>query len=207
MERSRKYHPMKNMIIANMALKWGIDNDISSTIITGNYTVGDLNPASFYINGDDISEMWDVYDSIVQKAIPNYYTMLGLHDSSEAIKELSNDVELLKLCQSCLGAQRFRQWNHDNNEKKYGIKLFPNRCGSCWKCCAEYIYLTDHDLMEYNEDYYIHCLDVIRKADKRENGESFVDIQYMWNGFFFYDIQESKYKDIMNYGRHRKCSQ
>ena len=201
-------HPMKNMILANMAIEWGIKNNIGYKILCGNYILGDLNPSSFYINGDDISTMWDAYDKIVRKAIPDYYTLMGLRNPKETMTVLSKDMKLLGLCQSCLGAQRFRQWNHDNNEKKYGIKLLDNRCGSCWKCCVEYIYLADHDLLEYDEPYYIHCLDVIKKADKRENGESFVDAEYMWTGYFQYDIQKSKYKDIMNYGRHnKKCSQ
>ena len=201
-------HPMKNMIIANMALAWSIEHNYGINIVAGNYVSGDLNDSSFYINGDDMPEMWQAYDKIVRKAIVGYTTLLGLYDSQETMEILSEDMKLLNLCQSCLGAHRFRKCNHDNNEKKYDIKLLDNRCGSCWKCCSEYIYLADHDKLEYNEAYYIHCLDVLKRADYRENGVKFTDIESLWYGYLFYDIKDSKYKDIQSYGRHKKkCSQ
>lgn len=196
-------HPMKNMILAVSAIQWGIMNGIGTKIVAGNYAIGTLNEPSFYINGDDMPEMWYAFDEIVRRAIDGYGTYIGLQDSEETMDILSKDTELIKLCQSCIGAHRFKKYNHDLNEKKYGVKLFPDRCGSCWKCCEEYIYLADHNLTEYNEPYYIHCLDVLRKADERENGHSFTNIEDLWYGYFSYSIIKSKYKYILKYGRHK----
>ena len=100
-------HPMKNMILAINALEWGIKNNIGVQIAAGNYTEGSLNKPSFYINGDDMPKMWDVFDDIMNLAIDGYGTILGLTDSDETMEILSDDMQLLNLCQSCLGAQRF----------------------------------------------------------------------------------------------------
>ena len=201
-------HPMKNMIIVNNALEFGIKNNIGTTIAVGNYYTGDINPSSFYICGDDYPETWSVYENIVQRIIPDFVVYSELESLDETMEIMSEDIELLELCQSCLGAHRFKQHNHDLNEKKYGIKLLKNRCGSCWKCCVEYIYLADHEKLEYNEDYYVHCLDVLKRTNKKENGNKFTDIESLWYEYLFYDIENSKYKNIHSYGRHKKrCSQ
>ena len=67
--------------------------------------------------------------------------------------------------------------------------------------------MADHDVLEYNEAYYKHCLDILKKTDKKENGIPFNDIETLWEGYFLYDIKESKYKNIMNYGKRGKKKQ
>ena len=194
-------HPMKNMIIANGALQWAVHNNLGYNIAVGNYLTGGLNSSMFYICGDDSPQLWDAYELILRKAIPDFRVSIVLKNHGDTLDILSSDIKLFELCQSCIGAQRFRKWNHDNNEKKYGIKLLKHRCGSCWKCCVEYIYLADHDKVEYNEPYYIHCLDVLKKSDLRENGVIFSTVENLWDGYFQYDISKSKYKNILKYGR------
>jgi len=62
----------------------------------------------------------------------------------ETLKIISKDLKLLNLVQSCLSPYRFLNNLHQINENKYNIKLFNHRCGSCWKCCVEYIFLADN---------------------------------------------------------------
>lgn len=186
-------HPMKNMIIANNAIRYGITNNIGIQIATGNFLDGEIAHGIFYTSGDDMPEVWDVYEHIMQKIIPQFHMTFMLADTNETLEILMKDKQLLELTQSCVGAQRFRQWNHDNNEKKYGVKLLKNRCGSCWKCALEYIYLADHDKQEYNEGYYRHCLDVLKKSAKRDFEEDFTTWKNLWESYFLYDISQSKY--------------
>lgn len=186
-------HPMKNMIIVNGALQFGIQNNLGIQVMTGNFLDGELNKYNFSVCGGDLPEFWDVYDELIQTIIPDFYIQMALSDLDETLEILSEDMKLLEMCQSCIGAQRFRKWNHDNNEKKYGIKLLKNRCGSCWKCAIEYIYLADHDKTEYNPNYYKHCLMVLKKIAKREHGAEFTQWEDLWYSYFSYDIKESKY--------------
>lgn len=185
-------HPMKNMIIANSAIYYGIKNNIGTNIAFGSYDGVGICYENFYTTGDDSAEMWAAYEDIVRKAIPKFKVHLGLHDVQSTYRWLESDKTLLALCRSCIGAHRFRQYNHDNNEKKFGIKLLPNRCGSCWKCATEYIYMADHDVLEFNEDYYEHCIKVLHKWLEKEGAYSYEYDSNFWQGFFKYDAQMSK---------------
>lgn len=193
-------HPMKNMIIASGALQYGIKNNIGTTIAFGNYYDSYLVDTPFYIAGDDCVDMWEPYEEIIQRIIPNFQIEMALQNFNDTLEILEKDKKLLGLCKSCLGAYRFREYNHKKNEEKYKIKLLPHRCGSCWKCAAEYIYMTDHNVLEYSEEYYKHCLDILRKTNKKENDTDFTTVRNLWADYFAYDMKESKYKEISTYG-------
>lgn len=188
-------HPLKNIIIVNGAIQWAVRNNRDVNIAVGNYTdpnIMTLNGNPFYICGDDCVEMWSAYHQSLQNVMPEFKVNFCLESIQDTFKYLIQDMQLLELTQSCIGPQRFRQWTHEKNESKYNIKLLKNRCGSCWKCCYEYIWLTDHDLQEYNKEYYRHCLDVLVKMDDRENGILFTGWEDFWHGWF---THKSKYFD------------
>ena len=126
----------------------------------------------------------------MQSIIPGFKVNLCLENIQSTYEILTTDMKLFESAQSCLGPHRFRQWTHDKNESKYNIKLLKNRCGSCWKCAYEYIWLADHDLQEYNRDYYKHCIDVLVKESKREYNIKFKDSGDFWQSWF---THESKY--------------
>lgn len=193
-------HPMKNMLIATRALNWGIKNNITTQLACGNYKTGHLEKASFFISSGDTVEMWDLYNYIIQTIIPNFEMKIDLTNSTETLNILSKDFKLFGLAQSCMGAYRFREWNKKRIEDKYNIKLLPNRCGSCWKDAVEYIYLVDNsDEYEYNEEYYKYCLNILKKNAKNEHNVVFNSIIELWESYFSYNIENSKYKDILNY--------
>ena len=64
-------HPMKNMIIANGALQYGIRAGIGTNIAFGNYTTSSLDYDNFEFCGGDDKEMWDIYNSIISTVIPS----------------------------------------------------------------------------------------------------------------------------------------
>ena len=197
-------HPMKNMIIANHMLQWGIQNNIGTNITFGNYMSSVLEFTAFYYSGDDCMDMWEEYERIIGKIIPGFQMTFDLAYKEDALEEVATDVKLLGMCKSCLGANRFRAYNHRCVEEKYGIKLLPDRCGVCWKCAVEYIYMTDHDVLEYNESYYKKCVDVLKKADLHENERPFENIKMLWEDYFSYDMKQSKWADIVNYGKRKR---
>ena len=186
-------HPMKNMIIANGALHYGIANNIGIKLAPGTYQTSYLDDNPFYYSGDDCVEMWVEYEYILQKIIPKFKIYLGLENVKSTINLLSKDLKLMELCLSCVGAQRFRAWNKQRIESKYNIKLLENRCGTCWKCCLEYIYLCDMCQREYNKDYYKHCLNVLKKTHVEENKREFTTWEDLWDDFLFYPIKRSTF--------------
>lgn len=58
-------HPMKNMVIANGALLYGIENGIGTKIAFGNYTTSSLEDDNFEYCGGDCYELWDCYNQII----------------------------------------------------------------------------------------------------------------------------------------------
>lgn len=197
-------HPLKNIIIVNNMLQWGIKNHVGTRVAVGNYLNSFLDGCAFYYAGDDCMDMYEAYEDIMRKIIPNFVVMVELENSNDTLETLSHDKKLLSMCQSCIGAHRFREYNRKHTQEKYGIELMPNRCGVCWKCAVEYIYMVDHDVLQYNEGYYKHCIDVIKKANKKENGLDFTTIEDLWKVHFHYDISESKWTGIRDYGKRKR---
>lgn len=196
-------HPLKNIIIANNMLQWGIRNGVGTHIVFGNYFESYLDCTAFYYSGDDCIDMWEAYEEVMDKLIPDFKVGIELDNPNDTLETISEDKTLLSLCQSCLCVQRFREYNRKRIMKKYEIDLMPNRCGSCWKDAVEYIYMTDNDVLQYNESYYKHCLDVLKKANKHENKIEFTTIEDLWKIYFSYDIHKSKYLGILNYGKRK----
>ena len=110
----------------------------------------------------------------------------------DTIDLLVDCPNVLKYTQSCIGAYRYREYLRTNNIKKFGIELTEHRCGSCWKCCLEYCIFCDYDIYEYNEQYYKHCLQILRNTLKKENNIK-CKFEDVWNYYFFYDKSKSKY--------------
>ena len=81
---------------------------------------------------------------------------------------IGNYKELWNEFQSCITPYRYRQHLKEHNEEKYNIKLFNNRCGSCWKCCMEYIVWCDLELVDYNKEFYQHCLEILSSKISEE---------------------------------------
>ena len=159
-------HPMKNMIVANHAIQWGIDNDFTTNICFGNFTTSSLYSDSFEICGGDCREMWEVYEGIIQQIIPKFHMHFVLSSFQDTVDIIRQNKELLPFVQSCIGPYRYREYLHTKNENRYGVKLLPHRCGSCWKCCLEYCMFEDNP----NNEFYNHCIDILSKTLKQETG-------------------------------------
>lgn len=181
-------HPMKNMIIANGALNYGIREGIGTNIAFGNYLSSSVEDDNFEFCGGDDTEMWCAYNDIIQRIIPDFMMNICLHDIGDSLEKVCYNKNVLDLSVSCICRANLRNHWHNWAEEKYHIKLPKNRCGRCYKCCLEYIWMTDHDLQEYNRDYYEYCLSNLKRNLEKEGNSDDV-----WNHYFFYDKSESKY--------------
>lgn len=185
-------HPMKNMILASMALNFGIKNDIGTKIAVGDFRNQHIQNSSFDYDVGDTRELWVCFERIVRRAVPRFKMYISLEDNEVAYNTLAERPELLENTISCVGPYRYREYLRKNHIKKYGVKLLEHRCGSCAKCAFEYIWFTDHDVFEYNEGYYKHCIEILRKTLKADLGVKVKDDKELWKYYFKYDIKLSK---------------
>ena len=190
-------HPMKNMIIANSALQWGIRNNIGIKIAFGNYYTALLKDNKFDVCAGDCRDMWTIYENIIRNIIPKFKMYIPLKNIKTTLKALKCRKDLLSLSCSCIGPYRYREYWKKLNEDKYIIKLPKNRCGNCWKCALEYIYYVDHNVWQYNKEFYKHCLETLLKNSIKEHTEIY-SIQHLWNSYLFYPMSKSKLKGVQN---------
>ena len=187
-------HPMKNMIIANMAIQYGLRNRLTTCIAFGNFSSSSLADDPFDVCGGDCREMWECYNRIIQTIIPKFEVQTPLTNFQDTICTMIQHPDILPYTQSCIGAYRYREYLKGCNEKKYGIQLPPHRCGSCWKCCLEYCVFCDNGIYEYNEQYYRHCMQVLRNTIKKETGQPCRTLEEVWDHYFFYPVIQSKFR-------------
>jgi hypothetical protein len=191
-------HPMKNMIIATMALNYGIQYNITTKIAFGNYISSSLEYDVFDRCAGDCKEMWQAYETIIQRIIPKFHIYKFLPNLGTTLNIISQYPKLLDASVSCLCRSNLRQYRWNWIYNKFGVQLPKHRCGNCYKCCTEYIYLADNDKIEYNEEYYKYCLKQLYKVAVAENIYVY-EITDLWNHFLFYKINKSKFKDILKF--------
>lgn len=191
-------HPMKNMIVADCALSYGVRNNITSHIAFGNYIESTLECDEFnWCGGDDI-EMWYAYSAIMHNVIPNFQMDLCLDSLGETLDIVCKEKDLLDSTISCLGRAGLRDYRRSWVKDKFNIDLPKHRCGSCYKCAVEYIYMADHDLQDYSPEYYKYCFNRLKINQKREIGTVLED-RLVWKRYLFYDIEKSKYLQSANH--------
>lgn len=154
-------NPVKNQLIASMALDYGIKNKISAKVCFGDFTDDNVLNSSFLEAWSDTQEMWYAHQDFVMNYVPFYEIKIPFKNYRDTLDVISSNERLLSMVQGCVLPYRFRNKTKEINEQKYNVKLLPNRCGSCWKCCVEYIFLADKGVVEYNEQFYKHCLDIL----------------------------------------------
>lgn len=192
-------HPMKNMIMVLMALTWGIKNGIGTKIAVGTFKTAHMEDVAFEVCAGDTVEMWGLFQDVIQKVLPGFQVLVPNKNFETAYRRLLKEPEYLSLTISCLTPNRFRMLFRRRTMKNYTIKLLPYRCGCCWKCATEYIWFCDHNVLEYDRDYYIHCLEVLLNTLEQETGYPIHDLSYVWGTYFFYSMKKSKaYKELKN---------
>lgn len=191
-------HPMKNYAIANGAIHYALREGFAPTLVTGNFNKSYLDLNEFEVCGGDCVEMWDAYEDIIRRIIPDFSVQLPLETNADTFKLLLEDTELLNLAVSCMSPYRFREhWKH-RTEEKYNVRLLQNRCGCCWKCCIEAMWLMDIGRMDYNEEYYKHCIEILEKTIIKETGTQARSIHDLWENYIFYPMEQSKGYDWLS---------
>lgn len=189
-------HPLKNQVIASMALAYSLENNLSSILTFGNYQKENNSLSNWGVSWTDNYDLWKQFNLYIQNFIPKAKVLIPFYEENDALSILNNNFNIVPLYQSCLSTIRHRGYLQKHNQEKYNITLFPNRCGSCYKCCIEYIYFCDHDKLDYNKDYYKHCLDILKKKYKEYTGQerTFKKLKEVYIAYFGRE-SKSKYFD------------
>ena len=189
-------HPMKNMIIANGAIHYGIREGIGTQIAFGNFNESYLEGNEFNVCAGDCMDMWYAYEKIIRSIIPNFTIMIPLNNSQESLKIIEQNRELLPITVSCMSPYRFRDYWRRRTQKKYDVALMNNRCGCCWKCCIEWMYYADRNIFEYNEKYYLHCMQILCDTLRKESKVTGT-IQQVWDEYMHYPMTKSKAWEVL----------
>lgn len=196
-------HPMKNMLIANGALSYGIREGITTNIAFGNYYTSYLADNPFDRCAGDCMDMWGVYENIIHRVLPNFKIRCNLSNMGETLDVISKYPEALESSLSCLCRHSLRPYRNEWVYKKFGVRLASNRCGSCYKCAIEYLYLADHNHIQYSDGYYKYCLDRLMNVYLDETGYQPKRVRDIWDRFIFYEPEKShlydKFDDAMVY--------
>lgn len=166
-------HCMKNQVIASLALNYGIQNNIGCSIAFGDFLDDTVETGLFNKNWSDTQEMWNEYVKYIKMFVPNFTLNITFNNYLETLDVVSDDLVLMSKIQGCMSSPRYKGKLRSINNKKYNISLLENRCGSCWKCCVEYVYLVDANKIPFNKGMYEHCIDVFKK--KWEDEKTFLD--------------------------------
>lgn len=190
-------HPMKNYVIANGALHYMIDKGYAPVLVFGNFNKSKLDMNEFEVCGGDCIEMWYAYEEIIQSVLPEFKVEIPLETNGNTFDLLSEDKELFNMSVSCMSPFRFREhWKH-RVEERHNIRLFDNRCGCCWKCIVESLWLMDFDKMALNEEFYLYGIGILAKTIYKETGVKEESIQAVWENYMFYPIEQSKMYDTL----------
>lgn len=160
-------NPTKNQLILAYALNYGISHNIY-TYCYGGFKEDTIEQSAFDRNFSDSIELFNWFESGIKRMIPQFNVITPFDNEVETLKLIGKYPELWNDFQSCLTPKRYREHLRKTNQEKYNVKLFDHRCGSCWKCCMEYIVFCDLGLVEYNEEFYKHCLDIFSNKLKEE---------------------------------------
>lgn len=185
-------HPLKNYIIAWGAISWAVHSCVTPNIAFGNFSKSRLSSMPFDVCGGDSPEMWHAFDKIVQRMLPDFRIQLPLRTQADTYLMLGRNMNLIQASMSCISPYRFREHWKKRTEHKYGITLLPHRCGCCWKCAQEYITLADRDLVEFNPEYYMHCMEILGKTLQKESDEYRLWGPIVWDEYISHSIVESK---------------
>ena len=185
-------HPMKNMLMATMALNYGVTHGITTKIAVGDFRGCRLENVSFFVTGGDTIDLWRMYEKVIRRIIPNFRVYIPNKDYFTAYNMLIHNPQYIQYTMSCMTPNRFRDLFKNRTQKNYGVDLLPSRCGCCSKCAVEYIVFCDNNIFKLNKSYYLHCLEILAYTSLKEDNNEALSLSHVWSLYFYYPMSKSK---------------
>lgn len=159
-------HPIKDQFILAVM----VDEGLKRNIYKYAFGTGYEDNVEIVSNDYQLSDAYEMFTSI-SKFYSNYIEpfkiFIPLRNETESVCEIlsSEYPDLIFESYSCMMPLRYRDNIIKANERKYDIKLLPNNCGSCDKCCLINIMLQKIGYVNYPDSFIQHCWDVLHKME------------------------------------------
>lgn len=157
-------NPAKNQFILGCMVDYGARHGIAN-YSQGGMAVDSCADLNFEAGFSDGHEMFDAATGLFGALLDGYrYRAVIKNDSDSLMTIARKKPAVISAMQSCMMPLRYKGSLAKANEKKFGIRLMPGRCGSCYKCASEYLHLTLAGLLKNSPSFAEHCVDVMVKA-------------------------------------------
>lgn len=163
---SKEYqeHPFKNLLILSLM----IDEGLKTGVV--NYSMGNL----FQENAEhgsleyDFSDSFDLvyaFNRFIKQVLPEYNYHSYIHNNLQSFYTVFKyDATLLKKLTTCITPDYRKPMIRTRNVAIFGEELVPEgRCGNCYKCADEYIFMYEFGLKPYNKAFYEKANHAIHK--------------------------------------------
>lgn len=193
-KHSKEYYidnPLKNQLIMSLMFDEGIKCSVGAYAMGADWCTT-LKESAVGMTVTDAVETNKLFIDGISKYYPA--KIIFIDNNVKKVKRLSYITEKHSDClnsvYSCITPNRFNAHLKKKNEEKYGVKLLDGRCGSCFKCCMEYILLTQIGYYTSNKAFLDHCWEVLAQSQNSHRKDLFdkrlpLDIRY---------------RNILNYG-------
>ena len=168
-------NPFKNQLVLSIMLDIGVSEGIYRYALGSDYcTPLSESTAGFTIT--DAAEVNQMYWQGVQEHFPQAELIFIDGDTKKAERLCylwNKDRRLVDAVSSCIAPMRYRRHLHQQNAVKYDISLLSDRCGSCYKCCMEYLLLVHTGQINGDKRYEAKCWDVLATSPLSHRPELF----------------------------------
>jgi len=145
---SRPDNPVKDQVFLTMGFQVMIEKGWTTSTM-GVFPDDTFENTSPIYGLSDVYDMFLMWEDAIQETFPQYkFTSFFVNATHESAYLVKNHPELIDKVQSCVLPDRFRKRVREANERKYNIKISPNRCLSCQKCAKDYLIMH---MLKYKE--------------------------------------------------------
>lgn len=175
--KNQKYvdNPLKNQLIMSMMADYGISHGITTYAMGADWCT-DIRHCEIGFTITDSIEINGAFLDGMRKVMPSYNLRFigGEVKKADRLRYIIvNHRECLNSVSSCISPHRFKKMLHTNNMRKYGVDLMDGRCGSCFKCCMEWLILRHTGYVGRNDAFEQHCWGVLSDSKNSHRKDLF----------------------------------
>lgn len=170
-------NPLKNQLILALMADWGLPKGVPSYALGSDWCTGISDCEVGYTITDSI-EVNRAFQEGTLRHVSDYKLVFIDGDVKKAQRLeyiIENHPTCLPHVSSCISPHRFKGKLHNGNIEKYGVELLDGRCGSCFKCCMEWLLMRKMGAVRQNAAYEAHCWDVLAHGTHSHRKDLFGD--------------------------------
>ncbi len=161
-------NPVRNQLIMGLMLDFALQDGRGWAVhVLGGLQVDRMAGLEYGGGWSDTVEMFAAAATSFAALAPGYIYRTGvLRGDTDSlltiVEDAAHTIPYLRFCM--LPAYR-RPSARNANIRKWGEDVvLPNRCGSCYKCCIEYLQLATLGLLRKDAGFGLHCAAKVQRA-------------------------------------------